>query len=525
MAALVPAGRAVDAALRDDEYLITRTDIEGRMVYVNPAFVERSGYASGELLGQPASMMYAPDTPPELSADLWRTVKAHGAWTGVMRHRCKDGSFFWAQATITRTMQDGRHVGHTTVRTRAGERDVARMRRFNASRQAGTSTLHTLREGRLALRGVGGLLRFVTAPTLSSRLALAQAANAVVVCLAAAQWAGARGAMPPATIAIFAASLALGAALAMTRKRIRTPVVRLLSHARGIGAGDLTRPVSPDTRSDDEVARLGASMDVMQKSLASLVRDLREGVRTVDGAASEISDANMDLAARTEETASAIEQAVGRMHDLSDAVRRNASHADQTHRLAASSKDAAEQGRELVRQVIDGMGDISRSTADISDISSLIEGIAFQTNILALNAAVEAARAGTHGRGFAVVAAEVRSLAQRSTQAVRQISQLLDVSRGHVASGERLAQAAGGSLEEIVRLASQVLATIGEMSEASRGQREEITRVNDIIGQIDDAVRQNSAMVEQAAAAAASLADQSRRLDQSVSLFRTGAVH
>ncbi|AVS72596.1 diguanylate cyclase, partial [Paracidovorax avenae] len=117
MSALVPAGRA-DAALRDDEYLITRTDIEGRMVYVNPAFVERSGYESGELLGQPASMMYAPDTPPELSADLWRTVKAHGAWTGVMRHRCKDGSCFWAQATITRTMQDGRHVGHTTVRTR-----------------------------------------------------------------------------------------------------------------------------------------------------------------------------------------------------------------------------------------------------------------------------------------------------------------------------------------------------------------------------------------------------------------------
>ncbi|MVT37237.1 HAMP domain-containing protein [Acidovorax citrulli] len=185
-------------------------------------------------------------------------------------------------------------------------------------------------------------------------------------------------------------SLALGAALEMARRRIRRPVGRLLAHARGIGAGDLTWPAAPDTGADDEVARLGASMDVMQKSLASLVRDLREGVRTVDGAASEISDANMDLAARTEQTASAIEQAVGRMHDLSDAVHRNATHADRTHRLAASSRDAAEQGRELVRQVIDGMGDIARSTAGISDISSMIEGIAFQTNILALNAAVEA---------------------------------------------------------------------------------------------------------------------------------------
>ncbi|MGY8558954.1 methyl-accepting chemotaxis protein [Paracidovorax citrulli] len=524
MSALVPAGGA-DAALREDEYLITRTDIEGRMVYVNAAFAERSGYESGELLGQPASMMYAPDTPPELSADLWRTVKAHGAWTGVMRHRCKDGSCFWAQATITRTMQDGRHVGHTTVRTRAGEQEVARMRRFNAARQRGAVALHTLREGRLALRGIGGLLRLVAAPTLASRLALAQAANAVVVCLAAAQWLGARDAVPPAAIAICVVSLALGAALEMARRRIRRPVGRLLAHARGIGAGDLTWPAAPDTGADDEVARLGASMDVMQKSLASLVRDLREGVRTVDGAASEISDANMDLAARTEQTASAIEQAVGRMHDLSDAVHRNATHADRTHRLAASSRDAAEQGRELVRQVIDGMGDIARSTAGISDISSMIEGIAFQTNILALNAAVEAARAGTHGRGFAVVAAEVRSLAQRSSEAVRQISQLLDVSRGHVASGERLAQTAGGSIDEIVRLASQVLATVGEMSQASQSQHEEITRINGVIGRIDDAVRQNSAMVEQAAAAAASLADQSRRLDHSVSLFRTGAAH
>ncbi|MCO4858367.1 methyl-accepting chemotaxis protein [Herbaspirillum sp. WGmk3] len=510
-----------DMALGEDEYLITRTDIEGRMVYVNEAFVARSGYAADELLGQSASMMYAPDTPSEVGADLWRTVKARGAWTGVMRHRCKDGRCFWARATITRTMVDGRHVGHTTVRTRAADGEVRRMRTFAAARRRGAGRWWELREGRLGVRGIGRLMRLCLAPTLAWRMHFAQGLNAALLLVALFWLAGSGGAAGWLAIVAVLLSLWQAAVLALAARRVSRPVEGMLRHARSIGAGDLTQAAARQEGSDDEVARLAVSMDVMQKSLASLVRDLREGVVTVGGAAAEISDANMDLAARTEETAAAVEQSAHRMAELDSAVQRNAASAAQAHGLATASVQAAEAGSVLVRQVIGSMDEISRSAGGIAEISSVIEGIAFQTNILALNAAVEAARAGVHGRGFAVVASEVRSLAQRSGDAVRQISQLLERSGHDVTTGVKLAGQAGDSLEQIVALARKVGVTVGEISEASRQQGGEIAHINHVIGQIDDAVRQNAAMVEQAAAAAAALAGQSRRLEQSVAMFRT----
>jgi aerotaxis receptor len=438
-----------------------------------------------------------------------------------MRHRARDGRCFWAKATITRTLVDGVHVGHTTVRTRASEQEVCRMRAFVQARRGGGARHWELREGRLMLRGVGRLLRITLAPTLAWRMRFAQGLN-ILLLLAALVWL-ASAAAPLGWFVSLVLGLSLWQALvlALAARRMSRPVEGMLRHARSIGAGDLTEAASAQGSSDDEVARLAASMDVMQKSLASLVRDLREGVSTVGGAATEISDANMDLAARTEETAAAVEQTANRIAELDNAVQRNAGSAQQAHGLANASVAAAEEGSELVRKVIASMDEISRSATGISEISSVIEGIAFQTNILALNAAVEAARAGTHGRGFAVVASEVRSLAQRSSDAVRQISQLLERSGRDVANGVRLADAAGGSLEQIVGLARKVVVTVGEISDASRQQGGEITHINHVIAQIDDAVRQNAAMVEQAAAAAVALAEQSRRLDQSVAMFRT----
>lgn len=521
MGVRTPIAQPVDIELDDDEYLISRTDAEGKMNYVNAAFVTRSGYSLGELLGQPASMLYAPDTPSDVGSDLWRTVKTRGAWAGVMRHRCKDGRYFWAKATITRTIVDGVHVGHTTVRTKADASEVAEMRRFTAQRANNGLVFHTLFEGRLTLRGIGRYLHFATAPTLGSRLVAAQLVNAAFFAVSVAQLFRANDRVPLLPYMAVALSVSLALILALATSRVRKPINRMLAHARSIGAGDLTQSASFGSKARDEIATLSSSMDVMQKSLASLVNDLRNGVRTVDVAASEISDANMALAARTEETAGAVEQTAARISDLNSAVRRNADHAGEAHRLATSSMAAAERGRLDVLQVIQNMDDISSSSSSIADISLVIESIAFQTNILALNAAVEAARAGGHGRGFAVVASEVRNLAQRSSDAVRQIKQLLDSSARNVGNGVRVANSAGSSMEEIVRLVERVVATVGEISEASDYQRREIEQINEVIGQIDDTVRQNAAMVEQAASAASALAEQSQRLDQSVSMFRT----
>jgi len=515
------AGREEDLHLGEDEYLITRTDPEGKMVYLNAAFVARSGYSHDELLGQPASLMYAPDTPPQVGTDLWRTVKAQGAWTGVMRHRRKDGRCFWASATITRTMVDGVHVGHTTVRTRAALSDVALMAQFSQQLAARRRSQRKLRAGILVRRAPFGWWRLLSAPSLHVRLLTAQSLNALVLVLAAYAVATAWPHYEQASMLTLLLSLLLVLTLIAIGSRVRTPLKDVLAHARKIGAGDLTSSIDSDPHRRDEMSALASSMGVMQKSLANLVHDLRTGVRTVDVAAGEISDANLDLAARTEQTAAAVEQTASKMNDLNAIVQQNAASAVQAHALASGSSGVAAQGKEMVSKVVATMDDISRSAVEIATISSVIDGIAFQTNILALNAAVEAARAGTHGRGFAVVAAEVRSLAQRSAQAVQEINQLLAQSEQRVAAGVKLAREAGATMQEAVSSAAQVAQIIGQIADASAAQSRDIGQVNEVIAQIDDAVKQNAAMVEQAAAAAASLAGQSKKLDGSVAMFRS----
>ena len=515
------AWRAEDLHLDDDEYLITRTDPDGKMVYLNSAFVARSGYGHDELLGQPASLMYAPDTPPQVGADLWRTVKAQGAWTGVMRHRCKDGRCFWASATITRTMVDGVHVGHTTVRTKAAMSDVAMMAQFYAQLAARRRSRRKLSAGALVQRAPFGWWRLFSAPSLHVRLLTAQGLNALALLLSAWSVATTWPHYEQADMLTLLISLLLVVTLAAIGTRVRAPLQELLSHARKIGAGDLTSTVDGDRARHDEMSVLASSMGVMQKSLANLVQDLRVGVHTVDVAAGEISDANLDLAARTEETAAAVEQTASKMNDLSRMVQQNAASAAEARKLAGISSEVATQGHAMVGKVVATMDDISRSAAEIADISSVIEGIAFQTNILALNAAVEAARAGAHGRGFAVVASEVRNLAQRSAQAVQEINRLLAQSGERVAVGVRIAGDAGKTMQQIVASASQVAQIVGHIADASAAQSRDIGQANEVIAQIDDAVKQNAAMVEQAAAAAASLAEQSRKLGGSVAMFRS----
>ena len=515
------SGHVEDLHLDEDEYLITRTDPEGKMVYLNAAFVARSGYSHDELLGQPASLMYAPDTPQQVGVDLWRTVKAQGAWTGVMRHRRKDGRCFWASATITRTMVDGVHVGHTTVRTRAAMADVALMAKFYRDLSARRRSVRKLSAGALVQRAPFGWWRMLSAPSLNLRLLTAQSLNALVLVLAACSVVAAWPHYEQASMLTLLISLLLVLTLAVIGSRVRTPLKEALAHARKIGAGDLTSSIDSDAHRHDEMSALASSMGVMQKSLANLVHDLRIGVRTVDVAAGEISDANLDLAARTEQTAAAVEQTASKMNDLNATVQQNAASAAEAHALASGSSGIAAQGKEMVGRVVATMDDISRSAAEIANISSVIEGIAFQTNILALNAAVEAARAGAHGRGFAVVASEVRNLAQRSAQAVQEINQLLAQSAQRVAAGVKLAREAGSTMQEAVSSAAQVAQIIGQIADASAAQSRDIGQVNEVIAQIDDAVKQNAAMVEQAATAAASLAEQSRKLDGSVAMFRS----
>jgi methyl-accepting chemotaxis protein len=291
--------------------------------------------------------------------------------------------------------------------------------------------------------------------------------------------------------------------------------------AGAIAAGDLSVPI--ETRPDDRSSLLYA-MKGMRDSLVGIVSQVRAGTHTIANASTEIAAGNQDLSERSERQAGTLEETASSMEELTGTVRQNADNARQANTLAESAQTVAQRGGAVVAQVVQTMASINASSKQIAEIISVIDGIAFQTNILALNAAVEAARAGEQGRGFAVVASEVRNLAQRSAAAAKEIKSLISDSVARVDDGARLVDEAGSTMEEIVTSVKRVTDIMAEISHASQEQSAGIEQVNQAIGQMDEATQQNAALVEQAGAAASALQHEAANLARLVSIFRLDAA-
>ncbi|MBH2071675.1 MAG: MCP four helix bundle domain-containing protein [Burkholderiales bacterium] len=319
-------------------------------------------------------------------------------------------------------------------------------------------------------------------------------------------------------LAALATLLASGLGVWITRG-ITGPLRGAMAVAQAIAGGDLRSHIR--VSGDDETARLLKALQEMNDSLQRIVGQVRSGTDTINAAASEIADGNLDLSARTEQQASSLEETAAAMEQLTSTVQQNADSARQASALAAGASAVASKGGAEVARVVDTMASINASSQKIVDIISVIEAIAFQTNILALNAAVEAARAGEQGRGFAVVAAEVRGLAQRSTAAAKEIELLIRDSVEQVECGNRLVSDAGRTMAEVVASVHRVSDIMGEISAAGVEQSAGIAQVNEAIAQMDAVTQQNAALVEEAAAAAASLQQQARGLSATVGVFRT----
>jgi len=305
---------------------------------------------------------------------------------------------------------------------------------------------------------------------------------------------------------------------ALVTRSIVLPVQTALDTANKVAQGDLTLQIA--VSGQDEVGQLLRALQTMVGSLSGVVRNVRESADSVSNASSEIAQGNSDLSARTEAQASALQETAASMDALGSTVRHNAENARQANQLALSASSVAVQGGEVVGQVVHTMKDINESSRKISDIISVIDGIAFQTNILALNAAVEAARAGEQGRGFAVVASEVRSLAGRSAEAAKEIKSLINASVERVEHGTTLVDQAGTTMDEVVSAIKRVTDLMGEISAASVEQSAGVVQVGEAVTQMDRSTQQNAALVEEMAAAASSLRSQAQDLVQQVALFK-----
>lgn len=512
--------------LRDTESIVSKTDLSGNISYVNPYFVEVSGFTEQELIGAPQNIVRHPDMPAEAFADLWKTLKSGMPWTGMVKNRCKNGDYYWVLANVTPIRDGGQPVGYMSVRTTPSRQQVAATeeiyRRFREKKARGLA----IKQGQVVSTGLLGKLAALHDMPLQMRIALMM--GAVIVMMLAI---GALAIVEQATVIPgqrhWIAGLT-GLAIIVVlyfwyslRASIVQPLKLATEVSRAIAGGDLSTKF--DSSRGGDMGQLLRALQQMSVNLVAIIGDVRANVDSIQTATRDIANGNMDLSGRTEAQASSLQQTASSMGQLASTVKQNADNATQANEFATSASTVAVAGGDVVTQVTTTMGEISESARRIVDIISLIDGIAFQTNILALNAAVEAARAGEQGRGFAVVASEVRSLAQRSASAAKEIKTLIDTSVNKVDTGVKLVNEAGTTMGEIVTSVKRVTTIMSDISAASHEQRTGIDQVNQAVSKMDEVTQQNAALVEEAAAAAASLKEQALKLSQAVSIFKLTA--
>ena len=509
-----------EITLSDTETIVSTTDLQGNITYANPYFIAVSGYSGEELIGAPQNILRHPDMPVEAFADFWATIRSGRSWSGMVKNRCKNGDYYWVLANVTPVVEDGVAVGYMSVRTKPTRQQVAQASALYARIKAGQADGIVISQGAAVRTGWLAKVLSLRDLALGKRIGWNLGLLSLVLLLQLAWTAGVLPASAGGWLTGLSA-VALCATLYFWHSLYRA-VLQPLQQARQacdvMAGGDLTGEF--DTTRRDEMGQLLRSLRQLRVNLHSIVGDVRGNFLRISMASQEIAAGNMDLSGRTEAQASALEQTASSMEQLAATVQQNSGNAVQASDMAGKVHGLAGRGGEIVGQVVSMMAEINASSKKIGDITGIIEGIAFQTNILALNAAVEAARAGDQGRGFAVVAGEVRSLAQRSASAATEIKQLITASLAQVQAGAKLAQQAGASSAEMLGAVQGVHGIMEEIASASREQSHGIGQVNMAVTQMDEVTQQNAALVEESAAASASLQDQALQLEQAMALFK-----
>ena len=509
--------------LRSDDFLISRTDLTGKITYANPAFIDVSGFSWEELFGADHNIVRHPAMPKEAFRDLWATIGAGKAWNGLVMNRRKNGDYYWVQAHVTPYFENGSLVGYSSVRTKPDEARVALAQSVYQDIVAGRSVSYRLNDGTLQRKGIMGMLGRINPSALSFQVSLFTILAILLSVLSffivnsvggsdeeRHFW----GAISSGVSAVLMSSMGWFVWRSVTR-----PLHEAMKFSSQIASGNLSAQL-PDF-GDTELGRLGTLMDIMRKSLASITTDVNRSIRDVSAASGNIAKSNDSLADRTEDQAASLQQTAASMEQITSTVEQNSSNAKHANTLAEHASQSVRESGEVMHKVVSKMATIADGSQKMSEIIGLIDSIAFQTNILALNASIEAARAGEHGRGFAVVATEVRHLAGRSAAAAQEIRTLIDNSRDQIEDGVQLVKAAEGAIEEVIDSVVKVSDIMGEISAASAEQSSGVAQIGQAITQLDNVTQKNAGMVQHAREVARSLNAQVDGLAQAISIFKT----
>lgn len=497
--------------------IVSTTDLKGKITYANRYFIEISGFEESELIGAPHNVLRHPDMPAEAFSDLWQTIQSGLPWSALVKNRCKNGDHYWVVANVTPVIENGQVTGYMSVRTMATREQIEKSDKLYKDIKAGNTNKISFSQGQAVEAGWRQKFRVFGQLTLGMRIGLSMGAIAMLgfAAITNAVLAGTSGLSIALSLA--SALLALFFWFSM-QKVIVIPLRQAILASKILAGGDLTTRIEANRH--DDVGQLMLLLRQLNINLSSIIGDIRNNFGQILVTTEELSRANLDLSGRTESQASSLEETSASMEQLTSSVEQNATNTSEVNSLATDTQKIAASTGSTVSQVVSAMDDISNSSRQIRDIVGIIDAIAFQTNILALNAAVEAARAGEQGRGFAVVASEVRNLAQRSAAAAKEIKTLIDISTTKVEAGAGLANEAGKNMDGVIRSIQQVATIMADIRLATREQSSGISQVKDAIVQLDDVTQQNAAMVEQAAASAHILEDQSLAISNALKVFK-----
>ena len=493
-------------SLDDDTTLMSTTDVHSYITHANDTFVQVSGYQLDELTGQPHNLVRHPDMPKAAFADMWYTLQRGEPWSGIVKNRRKNGDHYWVRANAVPMVRRGQVTGYMSIRTKATAEEIAAVEPLYRALNDG-SCKKRVHKGLVVGKGWLGKL-----PAMPLRWRVRSVMAALFAVLAATLVATSAGWMPLAAAAVV---MLLGTLL--FEQQIVRPVENVARQALKVATGE-RNSVQHLNRSDELGLTLRA---VGQLGLMCrwLINDVSSQVVSVRDGSDRLAQGNEDLNDRTRQTVANVQQTVATMNQMAASVQSNSETAAEVDKLSVAASSAATKGGNAMQTVVKTMDDIADSTQRIGSITSLINDIAFQTNILALNAAVEAARAGEQGKGFAVVAGEVRHLASRSASAANDIRKLIDASASKVQSGSEQVHAAGRTMDDIVVQVKNVTQLIAQISHATSEQATGLSELTRAVAELDSITQKNADLVEESAHISAMVKHRAGRLKDAVTVL------